>query len=222
MALPKVERTADALLRIDGATPPTPALIGTVGAACAAAEDRGAGVLRLVVHGAPGRDWARGLDVALVNKWERALRRVERLPVTTVGVAVGDCGGTALDALLTTDYRVATTDVRLLPAVPGTAGWPGMAVYRLAQQAGVARVRQAVLFGRAITAADALDLRLVDELVDEPDAVLAQPPGGPVWPDLAVRRRLLLDATTTTFENALGTHLAACDRALREHLGVPS
>jgi isomerase DpgB len=33
--------------------------------------------------------------------------------------------------------------------------------------------------------------------------------------ELAIRRQLMLEAMTTTFEDALGTHLAACDRALR-------
>ncbi|KOG89867.1 enoyl-CoA hydratase, partial [Streptomyces varsoviensis] len=33
--------------------------------------------------------------------------------------------------------------------------------------------------------------------------------------DLAIRRQLLLDARTTSFEDALGPHLAACDRLLR-------
>jgi isomerase DpgB len=33
--------------------------------------------------------------------------------------------------------------------------------------------------------------------------------------ELAVRRQLMLEAMTTTFEDALGVHLAACDRALR-------
>jgi isomerase DpgB len=33
--------------------------------------------------------------------------------------------------------------------------------------------------------------------------------------ELAIRRQLVLEAATTTFEDALGMHLAACDRALR-------
>ena len=73
--------------------------------------------------------------MALVSKWERGLRRLERLDMTTVAMATGDCGGLALDALLATDYRVATSDVRLLVPVAGGATWPGMAIYRLAQQA---------------------------------------------------------------------------------------
>jgi isomerase DpgB len=38
--------------------------------------------------------------------------------------------------------------------------------------------------------------------------------------ELAIRRQLLLDAGHTRFEDALGSHLAACDRALRRGAGV--
>ncbi len=54
----------------------------------------------------PGRARPDDLTVALVSKWERALRRLERLPAVTIAVADGDCGGPALDALLATDYRI--------------------------------------------------------------------------------------------------------------------
>jgi isomerase DpgB len=212
------ETAGEPVIRIDGGRSLSADTIRMIGAACDEAEDRGGpSVLRVVASGAPDSSWTRDLEVGLVSKWERALRRLERLEVTTVGVAVGDCGGTALDALLATDYRIATAGVRLLVAAAGGATWPGMAVYRLAQQAGVAGVRRAVLFGRPIEAREALDLHLVDELADDLAGALAATP----WMsavssrDLAVRRRLMLDASTTTFEDALGTHLAACDRTLR-------
>jgi isomerase DpgB len=212
------EAGGDPVIRIDGGRTLSADTIRMIGAACDEAEDRaGTGTVRVVVSGAPDGSWARDLEVGLVSKWERALRRLERLDVTTVGVAVGDCGGTALDALLATDYRIATPGVRLLVAGADGATWPGMALYRLAQQAGVAGIRRAVLFGSPIDAGEALDLYLVDELADDVAAALAatpRPQGGS-GRDLAVRRRLMLDATTTTFEDALGTHLAACDRALR-------
>jgi isomerase DpgB len=34
---------------------------------------------------------------------------------------------------------------------------------------------------------------------------------------MSVRRRLLQDSLSTSFEDALGVHLAACDRALRNN-----
>ncbi len=204
-------------LTIDGSRSLSADAVTALEAVCDRAEDQGpAGVMRIVVSGAPNGSWTRNLGVALVSKWERALRRLERLPVTTVALAAGDCGGMALDALLATDYRVATTTVRLLVPVEDGSTWPGMALYRLAQQAGVARIRRAALFGRPIEAAEALDLNLVHELTENLDSALATAPELAVArPDLAIRRRLLLDAATTSFEEALGAHLAACDRLLR-------
>lgn len=99
------------------------------------------------------------------------------------------------------------------------ATWPGMALFRLARHgASTAAIRRAVLFGTPIEAADALALQLVDEVVDDPaaaEAVARQRAGAVGGSELAIRRQLLLDAPTTSFEEALGVHLAACDRVLR-------
>jgi isomerase DpgB len=77
-----------------------------------------------------------------------------------------------------------------------------------------------VLRGAEIAADRALAIALVDEVTDRADDVdavvnaavasLSQVSGV----ELAVRRRLLIEAPTTSFEDALGTHLAACDREL--------
>lgn len=50
--------------------------------------------------GAPTELLPQDLTIALISKWERALRRLERLRASTIAVADGDCGGMALDALL--------------------------------------------------------------------------------------------------------------------------
>nr|UNQ78292.1 enoyl-CoA hydratase/isomerase family protein [Microbispora sp.] len=214
------------MTRIDGSEPLSSGTIAKLSDVCQKAEDRGGhGIVVLQVRGAPDHTWSRGLTVALVNKWERALRRLERLGMTTVAVATGDCGGPALDTLLATDYRIAAADVRLVFPVENGATWPGMSVYRLSQQAGVARVRRAVLFGVPIEAKEALGLHLIDELGDAPADALAAIPrltGALAGPEVAIRRRLMLDATTTSFEDALGSHLAACDRALRLTAGAAS
>lgn len=206
-------------IHIDGRQPVSAALVAALGSLCDRAEDGAENaVVTLHVTGAPAELDAGGLTVALVSKWERQLRRLERLPVATIAAVEDDCGGTALDALLTADYRIAARSARLvLPVQAGTA-WPGLALYRLAQQAGIAAVRRAVLFGAPLTAADALAARLVDELADDPARALAEAAGiagALVGAELAVRRQLLLSAPGTLFEDALGLHLAACDRTLR-------
>jgi isomerase DpgB len=159
------------------------------------------------------------VDTPLVNKWERALRRLERLPATTVAVARGACSGVALEVLLATDYRIGTPDLRfaLSTGAGGGPAWPGMALYRLANQLGPSRVRRAVLFGTPVDAATALDWSLLDEIAVDWDGarVAATAMAARSRVDAGVRRQLLLEATTATFEDALGRHLAACDRVLR-------
>jgi isomerase DpgB len=208
----------DVELRIDGSKPLTTASVAAVEAVCAAAESDKTAMLPVHLSGAPSGAWTHGLDLALVTKWERSLRRLERLGVTTVAVASGDCGGAALDVLLATDYRIATPDVRLSLPVDGEATWPGMAIFRLAQQAGGTRMRRAILFGASIDSRESLDLGLIDELADDPARALvamAEMVSTLSGRELAIRRQLMFDAATTSFEDALGPHLAACERALR-------
>jgi isomerase DpgB len=213
------------MLLIDGAEPPSAELVARVGEACDRVEARG-GPLIVRVSGAPADSWTDGLTVALVSRWERALRRLERLPAATVGIADGDCGGTALDALLATDSRVATTSARLAVPVDSSGTWPGMALYRLVHQgANAAAIRRAVLFGDPIGALDALALQLVDDVTDDVAGALADAAGltgSGSGAELAIRRQLMLDASTVSFEDALGVHLAACDRTLRRAAGAPA
>ncbi|HEX6344778.1 enoyl-CoA-hydratase DpgB [Umezawaea sp.] len=215
---------ADFYLDIDSGWVLSPSLIASVEELCDNVEDTAADtavVLRL--GGSPNDGGGPGdVGVHLVNKWERALRRLERLAAVTIAVADGDCSGVALEALLSCDYRIGTPGLRL--ALPVAAGepWPGMVVHRLANQLGVARARHLVLFGSAITGRRAVELGILDELTEDVDfAVEAQTAlaRGLAGTELAIRRRLLMDATTTSFEDALGTHLAACDRTLRRASG---
>jgi isomerase DpgB len=207
-------------LRLDGSQPLTIEAINAVRVICDTAESRGTeGVLPVHVSGAPSGRGADDIDVALVTKWERVLRRLERLGMTTVALASGDCGGLALDALLATDLCFATPDTRLLVSVADGATWPGMAVYRLVSQAGVAGTRRAVLFGDPIALREAVLLGLVDEVTDDPAAALTSLAEGLAafsGKDLGIRRQLMLNAAAASFEDALGSHLAACDRSLRQ------
>jgi isomerase DpgB len=166
-------------------------------------------------------DWPSPVSLRLVNKWERALRRLEQSSAAAIATVSGYCSGLALDVLLATDYRIATADVLLAPPVTSGSLWPGMAVHRLAHQIGVAKARKLVLFGMEVTAGEGLQLGLFDEVVPDQEgladalasasALLARTAGT----ELPVRRRLLLEAATTSFEESLGAHLAACDRTLR-------
>jgi isomerase DpgB len=92
------------MLRVDGNRPLTPETVAEFAAACCGAEDGDtSGFVIIYLSGVPGPGYHSGLSVALVSKWERGLRRLERLPAVTIAVAEGDCGGPALDALLASD-----------------------------------------------------------------------------------------------------------------------
>lgn len=207
-------RAPELALRIDGAQPLSAEPIRQLTEACDRMEDSdGAGTLVAHVSGAPrGGILSEDLTIGLVTRWERLLRRLERLSGTTVALASGDCGGTALDVLLAADVRLATPGTRLLVMIVDEATWPGMALYRLVQQVGTAAARRAVMFGAPIDAVEALRLGLLDELSDDPANVPVRIVAGR---ELAIRRQLMFDVNSTNFEEALGAHLAACDRALR-------
>ncbi|MEU8870159.1 enoyl-CoA-hydratase DpgB [Streptomyces javensis] len=157
-----------------------------------------------------------GIDIHAVNKWERALRRLERSPVVTLAVVDGVCQGPAAEALLATDHRVAHPAARFRFAA-GPDVWPGMALYRLAGQLGH-RARRVALLGTELSAAQALRWGLIDEIDDDPESAAARKAKllrGARASGVALRRQLLAEAATTPFEEALGSHLAASDRALR-------
>lgn len=205
-------------LRIDGAEPLSKETVRRLADLCDRVESLGLEApVTVALSGAPALPWT-APDLTLATRWERAVRRFERLDAATVGVAAGDVGGTALDVLLATDVRVASPDTRLLVPVTAGGAWPGMAIYRLVRQAGIAAARRTVLLGRAIEAAEAVALGLLNDTCDDPAEALARvarAAAGLPGRELAIRRRLMDDAVSTSFEEALGAHLAACDRALR-------
>ena len=188
------------------------------------AEDAapGAVVVHLDGGGTPPGDqaWPGVTEILHVNRWEQALRRLERLSAVTIAVVTGRCGGGALDLLLACDYRIAAPDASVaLPLCDNGQVWPGMAIHRMSTQIGVREARRLVMFPKELTALEAVEHKLVDDIAADPLAVAAAraaEAGGPGGGEVAIRRRLVLDAATTSFEESLGAHLAACDRALRK------
>jgi isomerase DpgB len=208
------------LVAIDG-TRPLPELTDAVNAACAAVEDqreRTVLVVRLDPTPAGFRAWPGRVGIQEVNRWERAVRRLEGVAAATIATARGTCGGPALDLLLAADYRIATDDLLLMLPVNDGHFWPGMSVYRLVRHLGVARARQLVLWGVDIPLRQATELGLIDQVsADIPEAVhtTAALMDRVSDQELAVRRNLVLEAASAEFDDALGVHLAACDRELR-------
>jgi isomerase DpgB len=212
-------------LQLDPAAPLSGGLADQVAAACAVAEEEQTPLLVRLPGADPDELRLDGLDVHTVTRWERTVRRLEQLPVVTLTVADGVCQGPALDLLLATDHRIAAPDTRLRVVLINGSTWPGMSLYRLAHQLGLARARQAALFGVGLPARQAADWGLLDEVVADIEAgtraALARL-SGINGREFAIRRRLLAEAPSTTFDDALGAHLAACDRTLRLAGGAAS
>ncbi|MBB4779104.1 enoyl-CoA-hydratase DpgB [Streptomyces rapamycinicus] len=208
------------LARLDGGSP-LPELTAAVNAVCEEAEEPREPtvvVLRFAPSPPGAREWPGDVSIHEVNRWERAVRRLERLDNLTIAVAQGTCGGPVLDLLLAAAFRIGTPDLKLVLPVNDEHFWPGMVLYRLVQHIGPARARRIVLWGSDIPLPDAIELGIVDEVSnDVTEAVrnAAALRGRLSDREARIRRRLLEEATSAEYQDALGAHLAACDRELR-------
>ncbi len=220
------QTTAQQLLRIDidlgvsGCL--THALVARVNGLCDQIEEVAEKTTPVVVlalnHEQDHPDDSDKKDVYLIGKWEKALRRLEQLRAAIVCTMNGEVGrlGTAIVAV--SDYRIASNDSSFDLKGIDDKVMPGCVLQRLTWQLGSGPVRAMVLFGQPLLAQRALALGLVDELSDDGSQAanrfvdslsVAQ------ISDIAVRRHLLHEAFHLSYEVALGTHLAACDRLLR-------
>lgn len=218
MEFPATSRNA-AKWQIVNTSGTLPELIEELNRVCAGAE-RGEEFVLISAVGPPpeSRAWPGPTRVTEINRWERAVRRLERLPCPILSLISGVCGGPSLDLMLASDYRVAARDMRLLLPVNDGQFWPGMGVHRLVTQLGVAAARRIVLWGSELTADEAVTIGLVDEVASDVQMSISAAQtllGGQDGAELAVRRQLLLEASSSSYEAALGVHLAACDRELR-------
>lgn len=202
-------------------------LVDSIQGACDCVEDAGRGAILLVLlngrtDAAPAVPAARA-DVTLVNQWERALRRIERLKAVTIAAVDGPCSDIGVAVLLTTDYRIGTEGLAMTLRRGDGSILPGMVLHRLVNQIGATRSRRLAVLGLPLDALTARSLGLVDELADDVEAAanaFVKTLCPTLATDLPVRRRLLLDAPALSYEDGLGTHLAACDRLLRA--GLPA
>lgn len=212
------------VVTMDGGKP-LPELTATVNAVCAEVDGRQQPtvvVFRLGTVPVERREWPGEVRIQEVNRWERAVHRLERLPAVNIVAAQGICGGVALDLLLAADFRIGAPDLRLVLPVNDEHFWPGMSVYRLVRHLGLAKAKQIVMWGADLSLDTAARLGLIDQVSEDiAEAVdtAAVFTGRVAGRELAIRRQLLLEATSVEYEEALGTHLAACDRELRRLSG---
>ncbi len=166
-------------------------------------------------------DLANPIHIQDVNRWEQAVRRIERLPSIVITIVSGTLTGPTFDLFLASDYRIARNHSRFdIPSNQGQV-WPGMLIHRLVQQIGMTRCRQLLMGTHDLTVEYARTIGLIDEISDNSHLIssIAARFSPLASKEFSIRRQLMLEAATTSFEEALGTHLAACDRELRRLCG---
>ncbi len=147
-----------------------------------------------------------------VTAWEKVLRQLEMANAIIVYSSEGDVFGHSFDLLLIADYRIIPSECQLgfLRRTRMTA--PGMSLYRLTNQIGQAQARRLSIAGKALKADEAYSLGLADELsnsgVKVVDGAIGKFSNVPSL-ELAIQRRLLLEAHTLEYDDALGAYWAA-------------
>ncbi|NOU52632.1 enoyl-CoA hydratase/isomerase family protein [Pseudoalteromonas sp. JBTF-M23] len=157
-------------------------------------------------------------DVYLVHKWEKVIRRIENLDALVVTTAESDVLAAALAILVVSDYRIAT-NATTFSVMQEAYIFPGVLIHRLVNQIGHSKSRSLILLGKGMDAAQANQAGLIDEIADETDAALERfvaQMHDVVFNDIRVRRRLMLEAYHTSFDDTIGLSLAACDKVLRQ------
>lgn len=158
-------------------------------------------------------------DIYGLQKWENMCRRLERLNKFTIAAVQGECTGGGFQLVLLCDARIAAVKSRFRLNEVKLGFLPGMATFRLAKYIGLGRAKNLMLTGRSITAEEALNWGLLDQVCDQ--AAFEQAvqdmsnhllPFHPVALEMA--RRLLNECYATNYENFLGHFLAAQHRAI--------
>jgi isomerase DpgB len=151
-----------------------------------------------------------------VNHWERALHLIEQSSAATVALFGHEVGGSALEVGLACNFRIAGPRSQVVWRNAG-AVWPSMALFRLVRLIGPAKTTRLTVLGEPLAADAALINGLVDIITDDPETEVDRLRTALAGlQDFRLARQLVTEATSATYDDALGAHLAACERYLRQ------
>jgi len=162
--------------------------------------------------------WPGEVSINAVSRWERAVRRLEKLSAPIIAAARGTCEGPASDLFFAADYRIAMADLNLVAPSNHGLAWPGMLLFRAVQKLGPLAAGRLILWGRGLDANVCSSTGLIDELTDDllvSSQAFLLTLGSTPTREVSIRRQLLQEAMSTSYEDALGIHLAACESELR-------
>ena len=179
--------------------------------------------VRVVVMTGAGRAFQTGVDLTALAageltlsdlvRWEDAMTAIERMDKLFIAGINGHCIGGGLQLALVCDYRLAVEDALLsLPAVKECL-IPSMALYRLPRLIGLARAKELILLGEAITAREGERIGLVNRAVPPTDFSKAL--------DETVERFLALPLVSVTASKRLSTRAFDLDfETFREEMNA--
>ena len=130
--------------------------------------------IRVVVIRGQGRAFCTGIDLKELaadsidmsyhERWEKALRILEKMEKVLIVGMHGYCLGGGLQLALACDIRVSTPDCQIgLPAIRESL-IPGLGTWRLPRYIGWGRAKKLILGGENISGEEALNIGLVDHL----------------------------------------------------------
>lgn len=153
---------------------------GILDALCRHVQAPEPGVRAVILTGAGARHFSAGLDLggteghALAERLRageavlgRTAAAIAACPVPVVAAVNGAAFGGALELAIACDWRIASTDARFgMPAARLGVVYAPEGIARFVACMGPARARQLFLTGRPVPAARALQMGLVDEVVE--------------------------------------------------------
>jgi enoyl-CoA hydratase/carnithine racemase len=163
-------------------------MYGRLGDICAGIPTDGS-VRALIIQGAGGRAFAAGTDISLFRPFKSAqdgldyearmeamFQKLEACPVPTIAAITGVCTGGAAVIAASCDLRVSTRDLKFgFPIARTLANCLSAAnIQRVAMLTGVGRAMDLLMTTRLIGADEALAIGLVNEVLDDAQAVAAR------------------------------------------------
>jgi enoyl-CoA hydratase/carnithine racemase len=135
--------------------------------------------IRVVVIRGQGRAFCTGIDLKELaadsidmsyhERFEKALRILEKMEKVVIVGMHGYCLGGALQLAMACDIRVSTADCQIgLPAIRESLV-PGLGTWRLPRYVGWGRAKKLILGGENISGEEALNIGLVDYLTPAED-----------------------------------------------------
>lgn len=151
------------------------------------------------------------------HRFEKALAAIERHKNITIAAIKGQCSNAMLNLALACDLRIASPDSTFSATYLRSSQIPDMLTWRLPKFIGLGRAREMVMTGREVKTDEALSIGLINYISDEPaqkaqDMLQAMPP--PNATAATVTKRLLNEAYSSPYQNALGNCLAGQARCL--------